>query len=160
MYVGMDWSLLPIFFAACAAAASTGAMFSPDKWYRDLTKPSWNPPDWVFPVTWTVLYVLIAVAATRVAPMEGSAHALGFWALQMTLNTLWSPIFFGLHRIRAALVAVAALWAAVFATMVSFFMLDTVAGLMFVPYIVWVSIAAALNFSIWRMNDDTAAQAA
>ncbi len=86
------------------------------------------------------------------------AQALAFWALQMTLNTLWSPIFFGLRRIRAALVAVGALWAAVFGTMVSFFQMDTVAGLMFVPYLVWVTIAAALNYWIWRHNEDTYAQ--
>ncbi|MEM6738489.1 MAG: TspO/MBR family protein [Pseudomonadota bacterium] len=154
----MDWMLFMVFFGACAAAASTGAMFPPDAWYRTLTKPAWTPPDWVFPVTWTVLYVLIAFAATRVAALPGAELALAFWALQMTLNTLWSPIFFGLRRIRAALVAVGALWAAVFGAMVTLFRLDVIAGAMFVPYLVWVSIAAALNFWIWRNNEDIYAQ--
>lgn len=156
----MDWTLFPIFLGACCAAASTGAMFPPDQWYRQLSKPVWTPPDWVFPVTWTALYVLIALAATRVAGVEGSSHALAFWGLQMTLNTLWSPIFFGLRRIRAALVAVGALWAAVFGTMLTLFQIDWVAGAMFIPYLVWVSIAAALNFSIWRTNEDRYAQSA
>ncbi|MEM1429302.1 MAG: TspO/MBR family protein [Pseudomonadota bacterium] len=156
----MDWTLFAIFFGACAAAASTGAMFPPDRWYRTLRKPSWTPPDWVFPITWTVLYVAIALAATRAALQPGAEAALAFWALQMTLNTLWSPIFFGLRRIRAALVAVGALWAAVFGTMVTLFQVDTLAGALFVPYLVWVSIASALNFWIWRHNDDVYAQQA
>ena len=155
----MDWSAFFIFFGACCAAASTGAMFSPDEWYRELTKPSWTPRNWVFPVTWSVLYILIALAATRVVGMEGAGHALAFWGLQMTLNTLWSPIFFGLRRIRAALVAVGALWAAVAGTMLALFQLDWIAGAMFVPYLIWVTIAAALNFSIWRTNEDVYAGA-
>jgi len=150
----MDWTLFFVFFGACAAAASTGAMFPPDGWYRALEKPRWTPPDWVFPVTWTVLYVAIAVAATRAAMRPDNEVALAFWALQMTLNTLWSPIFFGLRRIKAALVAVGALWAAVFGAMVTLFQVDWVAGALFVPYLVWVSIAAALNFWIWRRNED------
>lgn len=156
----MDWMLFLIFFGACAAAASTGAMFSPDEWYRSLNKPRWTPPDWVFPVTWTVLYILIAIAAYRVARVPGNEYALGFWALQMVLNALWSPIFFGIRRIRAGMVAVTALWIAVFGTMVSLFALDPVAGLLFVPYQIWVTIAASLNFAIWRSNEDTEAQTA
>ena len=154
----MDWTLFPIFFAACAAAATTGAMFPPDTWYRRLTKPRWTPPDWVFPVTWTTLYVLIALAATRVAPLEGSAHALAFWSVQMVLNALWSPVFFGQRRLRGGMIAVVALWLAVFATMVSLWRLDTVAGLLFVPYLIWVSIAASLNFAILRANPEDASQ--
>jgi tryptophan-rich sensory protein len=156
----MDWTLFPVFIAACAAAASTGAMFPPDRWYRELDKPSWTPPDWVFPVTWSILYVLIALAASRAAALPDNTAALAFWALQLVLNTLWSPIFFGLRRIRAALVAVAALWAGVCAAMLALFQLDWIAGAMFVPYLVWVTIAAALNFSVWRRNEDVHAQPA
>ncbi|MEM9248538.1 MAG: TspO/MBR family protein [Pseudomonadota bacterium] len=154
----MDWLLFAIFLAGCVSAASTGAIFMPDDWYRDLAKPVWTPPDWVFPLTWMVLYLCIAVAAMRVAMAGGSAHALGLWAVQMVLNGLWSPIFFGKRRIRAALVAVGALWCAVAVTMVAFFQIDTFAGVLFVPYLLWVSIAASLNFWIWRHNDDTYAQ--
>ncbi|MEL6520458.1 MAG: TspO/MBR family protein [Pseudomonadota bacterium] len=150
----MDWMLFVIFFAACCAAASTGAMFSPDEWYRSITKPNWTPPDWVFPVTWTVLYIAIAVAAARVAPMEGSAYAMALWALQIALNTLWSPIFFGLHNIKAAAFVVVALWVAVFASMIALWSVDTIAGLLFVPYLIWATIAAALNLSIWKMNPE------
>ena len=156
----MDWMLFVLFFATCCAAASTGAMFMPDQWYRDIAKPSWTPPDWVFPVTWTVLYIAIAVSAARVAPLVGSAYAMGFWALQMVLNTLWSPVFFGLHKIKAAAYVVVSLWLAVFGAMVSLWQMDMIAGLLFVPYLIWVSIAAALNLTIWKLNPEEAAEAA
>ena len=157
----MEWALFGIFLLGCVAAGSTGAIFAPDDWYRkQLLKPSWTPPDWLFPLAWTTLYILIALAATRVARLPGAEYAIGLWAVQMTLNALWSPIFFGVRRIRAALVAVGALWLAVFATMIALFRLDWLAGLMFVPYLAWVSVAFSLNFWIWRHNDDTYAQPA
>jgi len=148
----MDWSLFPIFICACAAAASTGAVFGPDQWYRDLAKPSWTPPDWVFPVTWSILYLLIAVAAARIATVPENDLALAFWALQMVLNGLWSPIFFGKRLIKGGLIAVGALWVAVFGTLVTFFAVDALAGWMIVPYLAWVSTAAALNFAVWQKN--------
>lgn len=142
--------------SACCAAAATGSMFSPDKWYRALAKPSWTPPDWVFPVVWSILYIVIAVAATRLAVLDGNALAMAFWALQIALNTLWSPVFFGLNKIKAGMVIIIALWLAVCGAMVTAWQLDTIAGLMLVPYLVWVTIAAALNASVWRLNPDKA----
>ena len=157
----MDWALFAIFLLGCASAGSTGAIFAPDDWYRNqIAKPSWTPPDWVFPLAWSVLYILIALAAARVAQLPGAEYALGLWAVQMTLNALWSPIFFGIRRIRAAMIAVTALWLAVAATMITLFRLDWLAGAMFVPYLAWVSIAASLNFWIWRNNEDSYAQPA
>ena len=100
----MDWSLFFTFLASCMAAAATGAMFQPGPWYEGLTKPSWFPPRWVFPVAWTTLYIVMSLAAMRVAPLPGAAQGMGFWALQIALNTLWSPIFFGLHRMKTALI--------------------------------------------------------
>ena len=148
----MNWALFFTYLAACGGAAATGAVFSPDQWYRDLNKPGWTPPDWVFPVTWTTLYICMSLAAMRVAPLEGAALAMGFWAVQITVNALWSPIFFGLKRIRQALIAVSALWVAVAITMISFARLDWIAGLLFVPYLIWVSIATALTASVLRRN--------
>jgi tryptophan-rich sensory protein len=152
----MDWSVFILFLAACCAAAATGSMFPPGEWYRSLAKPSWTPPNWLFPVAWTTLYLASAYAATRVAVLDGNAHAMGFWALQIALNTLWTPVFFGLERIRAGMVVLVFLWIAVFGTMVSFLMLDTLAGLLFVPYVVWVTVAGALNASVWRLNPSAA----
>lgn len=148
----MDWTLFAVFFAACAAAGSTGALFEPGEWYRRLAKPSWTPPNWLFPTAWTVLYLSMSVAAARVAPLEGSEYAMAFFAFQIALNTLWTPVFFGLKRMGAGLVVLGALWLAVAATLVSFWMLDAVAGLLFVPYLLWVSIAGALNHAVWRLN--------
>jgi len=151
----MDWSVFILFLAACCAAAATGSMFPPGRWYRDLSKPDWTPPNWLFPIAWTLLYLGSAYAATRVAVMENNAHAMGFWAMQIALNTLWTPVFFGLRRLKAGAVVIAMLWGAVVGTMVSFFMMDWIAGLLFVPYVIWVSYAGVLNLSIVLRNPNT-----
>ena len=150
----MEWLTLAGFVAAVLAAGSTGAMFPPGDWYKTLKKPAWTPPNWLFPLAWTALYAAIAYAAWRVSrqPIEVAAPALAFWAAQNTINALWSPVFFGLHRIGAALVVVSALWAGVAATLVLFLRADPVAGLLILPYLVWVSYATALNARIWRDN--------
>lgn len=148
----MDFTLFFIFLAACGAAAATGAMFPPGAWYRGLKKPSWNPPNWVFPVAWTVLYLCMSAAAARVAVLDGAGVALALWAVQIAYNTLWTPVFFGLRRMGAGLVVVGILWLAVAATMVAFWRLDAVAGLLFLPYLAWVTVASALNAALWRLN--------
>jgi tryptophan-rich sensory protein len=148
----MDWGLFLTYLAACGAAATTGALFEPGDWYRGLNKPSWTPPDWLFPLAWSVLYVLMSLAAMRVAQLPGSGQALAFWAAQIAFNTLWTPIFFGLHRMRAAMVVMAGLWITVALTTAGFLRLDLWAGLMFLPYLGWVTVAAALNWTVWRLN--------
>lgn len=148
----MDWTLFLIFLAACAAPATTGAMFQPGDWYRALRKPAWTPPDWVFPVAWTTLYILMAWAAARVGGLPGAGVALGFWAVQIAFNALWTPVFFGLRRMGAGLAVLGVLWLAVAATMIALWQLDAWAGLMFVPYLLWCTIAGALNYSVWRLN--------
>lgn len=148
----MDWTLFLTYLVACGAAAATGAMFEPGAWYRALVKPSWTPPDWVFPVAWTTLYLLISLAAMRVAQLPGTGLALALWSVQIAFNTLWTPVFFGLKKLGAGMVVLCGLWLAVAATMVAFWGHDWVAGLMFAPYLVWVTVAGALNFSVWRLN--------
>ena len=148
----MDLPVFATFLIACGAAAATGALFSPGEWYRELDKPSWTPPDWLFPVAWTTMYLAMAYAAMRVAGLPGNGQAMALWAAQIALNTLWSPVFFGLRRMRAAMITVAALWLAVAATLLAFWSLDLIAGLLFVPYLLWVTVASALNFSVLRRN--------
>ncbi len=148
----MDWTLFLTFLAAAGAAAATGAMFDPGEWYKTLRKPSWTPPNWVFPVVWTFLYIAMSVAAARVAALPGSGQALAFWAAQIAFNTLWTPVFFGLYRMGAAMVVMLGLWLFVALTMVSFWQHDTIAGLLFAPYLVWATVAGALNWSVWRLN--------
>ena len=149
-------TLFLIFLAACVAAGATGALFQPGDWYRNLRKPSWTPPDWLFPVAWTVLYLCMSVSAARIAGLAGTEAAVGLalalWALQIALNTLWTPVFFGLRKMGAGMVVLVCLWCAVAATMVAFWRLDAVAGLLMLPYLGWVTVAGALNFSVGRMN--------
>ncbi|MDZ7904447.1 MAG: TspO/MBR family protein [Cypionkella sp.] len=148
----MDWSLFLTYLAACGAAAATGAMFQPGAWYDGLHKPRWTPPPWLFPLVWTTLYLFMAYAGMRVALAQGSGQALALWSLQIALNTLWTPVFFGLHRLRAAMGVMVCLWLAVAATTWAFLGVDLIAGLLFLPYLLWVTIAGALNFTVMRMN--------
>ncbi|MEM6637790.1 MAG: TspO/MBR family protein [Pseudomonadota bacterium] len=148
----MDWIVFAVFLAASFCAASTGAMFGPGPWYDALEKPSWTPPNWLFPVAWTALYLASAYAAARVAMMPGAGLAMAFWAFQIAANTIWSPIFFGLRKLGAAMRALIVLWIAVVGTFVTFLLADPVAGLLIAPYVVWVSYAGALNWVIWKRN--------
>ncbi|WP_333714421.1 tryptophan-rich sensory protein TspO [Yoonia sp.] len=150
----MDWFLFCIFLAATFAAGATGAMFPTGEWYKQLNKPSWTPPNWLFPVAWTSIYLLMAFAGARVAVLEGSAYAMAFWAMQIAFNALWTPVFFGLRNLRASLPIMAGLWIAVFGATITHWQLDLWAGLAFVPYLTWVSVAAALNIAMVRLNPD------
>ena len=150
----MGIALFLVFLGASFSAAATGALFPTGAWFKSLNKPAWMPPNWAFPVVWTTLYVLMAFAGARVAGLEGSGFAMAFWALQIVLNTLWTPVFFGLRHTRAGLVIIGALWLAVLGATITHFQVDIWAGLAFVPYLAWVTVATALNLSILRLNPD------
>ncbi|KPZ15006.1 tryptophan-rich sensory protein TspO [Pseudomonas amygdali] len=141
-----------IFLLACSAAAATGIIFKPGAWYESLQKPSFTPPNWAFPVAWTVIYLLLAWAGYRLTLLPGSQTVLALWAAQIALNTLWTPVFFGANRIVAAMVILALLWIVVATMIVMALQLDIITGLILFPYLVWLSVAAALNFSILRHN--------
>ncbi|MEQ6250735.1 TspO/MBR family protein [Sulfitobacter sp. HNIBRBA3233] len=148
----MDISLFLLFLLACSAAGATGAMFPPGEWYKTLEKPWFTPPDWAFPLAWTTIYLLISFAGARVAVLNDNAYAMAFWAVQAGFSTLWTPIFFGLRRIRGALLVMLPLWLSVLGATLSHFWLDFWAGAAFVPYLAWVTVAAALNLGMWRLN--------
>lgn len=152
----MFWLLFFVFLAACFGAGATGGLFPPGPWYRNLDKPSWTPPDWVFPVTWTTLYLCMAYAGATAAMAESNGLAMALWALQIAFNGLWTPVFFGLRNIRLGMAVVALLWVSVAAAMIALWQVSWVAGALFAPYLLWVSIAAALNAAVWRMNPDEA----
>ena len=147
--------LFLVFLAACFAAGATGELFPTGAWYESLEKPRWTPPDWAFPVAWMSIYVLISYAGARIALLDGSGLALALFALQFSLNTLWTPVFFGVRRIGLGFAIVVALWASVLATCVAFWLLDPVAGALFLPYVLWASIASALNLAVWRLNPNS-----
>lgn len=155
----MDYLLFLVFLATCAVAASSGVLFKPGDWYRGLDKPSWTPPNIAFPIIWSVLYLLMAIAAARVAGHPGSALAIALWSLQICLNTLWSGVFFGLHRMRAAAIVIGLLWLALAATIIAFVVIDPLAAALLVPYLIWGSYAFALNLAILRRNPQAGAPA-
>jgi tryptophan-rich sensory protein len=148
----MDLMVFAIFLAATFGAGATGAMFPTGDWYKSLNKPAWTPPNWVFPVMWTSIYLLISFAGARVAGAEGSALAMAFWAAQIAFNALWTPIFFGLRRLWGALPVMAALWVSVLGATITHWQVDWLAGLAFLPYLLWVSVAGVLNLSVARLN--------
>lgn len=145
------------FLGGVMAAGSTGMLFPTGDWYRGLNKPVWTPPNWVFPIAWTLLYIAIAIAGWRAAGIDHglSTMAIAFWGLQIVLNCLWTPVVFGAHRLFAGVVVIAALWLSILVTTVLMFQVDSISGLLFLPYLVWVSYATALNISLWRLNPDS-----
>jgi translocator protein len=136
-------------------AALTGSFVSSGGWYATLAKPSWNPPGWLFGPVWTLLYTMMGVAAWLVWRRGGwtrQRRSLGLYLLQWTLNALWTPLFFGLQRPGLALVEITVLVLSVVATLTSFWKTRRSAGLLMLPYALWVAFAAVLNFTIWRLN--------
>jgi tryptophan-rich sensory protein len=142
-------------------AGAIGALFTTSKiptWYAALAKPSFNPPSWVFGPVWTILFVLMGIAAfliwqsSRGALAQRRREALVVYGLQLLLNVLWSILFFGLQNPGLAFAEIILLWLAIFVTMRAFARISRVAMWLLAPYIVWVSFAAFLNYSIWVLN--------
>lgn len=152
------WVGLVVLIVICFGVAAIGGLAtSPNipHWYAGLAKPSWTPPSWLFGPVWSILYLSMAVAAWLVWRQGGLAVAASpgaLFGIQLALNCGWSWLFFGRHNPGLAFVEVLLLWAAIAATMVAFWFRSTVAGLLFVPYLAWVSFASVLNFAIWRLN--------
>ncbi|MGC8743726.1 MAG: TspO/MBR family protein [Verrucomicrobiia bacterium] len=142
--------LVATFFVAGASGLVTAPAVR--DWYPSLVKPSWTPPSWVFGPVWTLLYALMAIAAWLVWRKDGWSSALGLFAIQLTLNAAWSPLFFGLRRIDLALIDIVALWVAIVATIVAFAKKSPLAAWLLTPYLLWTSFASALNFTLWRLN--------
>ena len=146
------WKALIVFLLLAFAAGGVGSLAMPDAWYEALSKPSFNPPNWVFAPVWTALFVLMAVAAWRVYRRDGFGPAIGLWLAQLVFNAAWSPLFFGAHRIALALADIIVLLALIVATTVAFFRHDRIAGALLLPYLAWVAFATVLTFSIFRLN--------
>jgi tryptophan-rich sensory protein len=123
-------------------------------WYIALAKPALNPPSSIFGPVWVVLYLLMGISLWLVWKSSSSKKKSGLWlfAVQLLLNTIWSPIFFGAHAIGSALGVIVLLWAAILLTILMFKKASKIAGWLLVPYILWVSFAVYLNFSIWMLN--------
>ena len=150
-----SWVALAGWLAFVFAASSTAVFVTTGGWYAELAKPVWNPPNRVIGPAWTVLYILMAVAAWRVWRQGGwtrQKSALSLFVVQWSLNALWTPLFFGLQQPGWALAEILALLLAILATLRAFWRVDRPAGALLLPYAAWVSFATALNCTIWIMN--------
>jgi len=151
-----DIPALGISLAAAAIAAGVGGLASVNAAakYGLLEQPSWAPPAWVFGPVWTVLYVLMAIAAWlvwRTRPPVATS-ALVAYGIQLVLNALWTPLFFGLGWRGAALAEIVMLWIVLAVTIALFWSRSRIAAALLVPYLVWTTFAACLNFSVWQLN--------
>lgn len=146
---------LAVFVILCFAVAATGGLFPPGAWYRSLTRPAFAPPNWVFGPVWTVLYLMMAVSGWlvwRTPTGTARTRALFAFGVQLVLNGIWSALFFGWHRPGLALVEIIVLWLSILVTALLFRRLSVTAAMMLVPYLMWVSFAAVLNFGFWSLN--------
>jgi tryptophan-rich sensory protein len=148
-----------IAFAVCALAvaviAAIGGTTMPNGWYEGLDKPGFTPPDWVSGPVWTVLYALMAVAAWlvwREFPHKNVVAPLVVFGVQLVLNALWSWLFFQWHLLGWAFAELVVLWLFILASVILFWRVRTLAGVLLLPYLAWVTYAGALNAAIWRMN--------
>ena len=146
------YGLLALFLAVSLGGGMlVGISNPPGEWYAALAKPPFNPPDWLFPPAWTLLYILIGIAGWRVF-LAKLRLPFGLWVLQLAINFTWSPTFFGQHLIGAGLVILLAMLATILAFIAVTWSRDRTAALCFVPYALWVSFAGLLNGAIWWLN--------
>lgn len=141
----------------CYATSAVGAIASVSApgFYRELVRPGWAPPPWLFGPVWTALYALMAVAAWwvwRARGWAGAAVPLGLFLAQLVLNALWTWLFFAWRLGGLATAEIALLWVLLLVTLVRFWRVRALAGALLVPYLAWVTFATALSFTIWRLN--------
>jgi len=150
---GLTVAVLGIEAVGVLSGVAAGGDF--ESFFDALRKPPGTPPPAVFGPAWTVLYLLMGVAAWlvwREGLTRRTAVALGLFAAQLALNFAWSLIFFGQQRVGAALIEIAVLWLFILATIIAFWRVRPAAGALLLPYLAWVSFAAYLNAGIWRLN--------
>ena len=138
-------------------ASAIGGFFtstSVSTWYVSLIKPSFNPPSWVFGPVWTLLYLLMGIALYLiwVEKYKNKKPAFTIFGIQMFLNALWSVLFFGLQKSLFAFIEIVFLWAAILATIIYFYRINKTSAYLLIPYILWVSFAAVLNFYLFILN--------
>ncbi len=136
------------------ATASSGALFKPGQWYRSLQRPAWTPPNWAFPLVWSVLYIAIGISGWLVWQAQGAGIAMALWLAQLVFNAAWSWLFFGRHRMDLAFADIGLLLLTILAYIAAASMVSPLAALLFAPYAAWVILAAALNRTVWRLNKD------
>ena len=146
------FSLILFILAVVLIGMLIGYATLPGEWYASLNKPSFTPPNWVFAPVWTALYILIAIAGWRCWLRDRSSAAMKLWFVQMALNFLWSPVFFGALQPALALVVVIAALAAVIGFIIAAWNKDRLAAILFLPYAAWTAFATALTAGVVVMN--------
>jgi tryptophan-rich sensory protein len=143
----------------CEFAGIIGSVFTYPNittWYAGIQKPWFNPPNWIFGPAWTILYALMGIALYLVwkkgFEKKESRIALSVFVAQLALNTLWSLLFFGAKNLGLAFAEIIIMWFAILANIILFYRIDRRAGLILVPYILWVSFASLLTYSVWVLN--------
>jgi len=141
----------------CAGLGALSGLSTVDAingWYQTLKKPSWNPPNSAFGPVWTLLYIFMGISAALVwhSRNENKKKALAFFLIQFILNLLWSYIFFGRQDIFLALADIVALWLMIIITIIYFYRISRPAAILLIPYMLWVSFATVLNYSIYTLN--------
>lgn len=145
-------SLLGFLILVIGGGLAIGYLTAPGDWYPRLAKPSFNPPGWIFSPIWTLLYVLIAVGGWRTFERDRRGWPMRLWWAQLTLNFLWSSVFFAAHRIGLALVVILLLLVAILAFIAKAWRQNRVAAWLFAPYAAWVAFASVLNGAIFALN--------
>jgi benzodiazapine receptor len=147
----VGWLVVSFITAAIGGAASVNAA----PFYGQLVRPEWAPPSFLFGPVWTILYILMGIAAWlvwRVGGFRAARSALVLFLVQLALNALWSWLFFAWQRGGLAFADILLLWVLIVATIVLFWRVRPLAGVLLVPYLLWVTFASALNYAIWRLN--------
>jgi len=157
--IAIEIVLLVLSIFVCQVAGFIGSIFtipSIPTWYKNLKKPSFAPPNRIFGPVWITLYTLMGISLYLIL-REGLGNpqvqvGMGIFGIQLVLNVLWSFVFFGKKSLLGGLVAILGLWVAILLTIISFLNVSQLAGLLLVPYILWSSFAAILNYSILKLN--------
>lgn len=150
-----EWIGLLVWIGVSFVPAWVGARATDPGWYAALEQPGWAPPTWLFSPAWTLLYLLMGIAAWMVwrrAGFRAASTALVLFLIQLVFNAGWSWLFFGIRRPDLAFAEIVLLWALILATLLAFRKHHRAAAWLLVPYLLWVAYAAALNFSLWQLN--------
>lgn len=156
------WLGLPAWIAIAFVPSATAAFVDTGPWYESLNRPAWTPPSWVFGPVWTLLYLLMGIAAWRVWARHGFGDraarvGLLLFLVHLVFNAAWTVLFFGLHLLTAAAVEIVVLWGMILALVVLFWARDRIAGALLLPYLLWVTYAVSLSVGFAVMNPTSAA---
>ena len=155
----LRWAVVtvPLVLLLGFGSGSVAPAGSENDWYQALTKPVATPPDWAFPVVWTTLYALMGLALAMVLHARGARGrgvAIALFTLALALNLVWTPLFFGAHKVTAAWLLIVAMLAAGIAATIAFARVRQLAGWLLVPYLIWITYAGVLTFRIDQLNPE------